>query len=121
MKNILIIDDSEASLYLLQSIFDEEPKITAHTEIDSTKAISRIKELPPDLLLIDIMIPKIDGIQLIQQIKADNEIKDIPIIVISAKTDNETIKKVMQLGVKEYIKKPIDLDEIEVRIRNILM
>jgi len=120
MKKIFVIDDSEVSLFLIKAIFEDEPDINIAIESNSRKALSFIREGNPDLLVLDLMMPHIDGIQILQEIRSDSRIGKIPILIISASHDAEIIKKAIELGIQGYIRKPIEMKEVEEKIRNIL-
>ncbi len=120
MKKLLIIDDSEVNLYLIESVFEQNTDIEVIIESQSTQAYDKIIAVKPDLILLDLMMPNIDGFQLLQQIRETPEIADIAIVIISAKTDDETVNKVKEYGVKNFIKKPINLEKIELMIRELL-
>ncbi|MBN1597035.1 MAG: response regulator [Bacteroidales bacterium] len=120
MKKILIVDDSEVNLLLIQSIFEDDPEIQVQIESESTNALADMRENRPDLLILDLMMPHIDGFQLLQRIKAEPSLAEIPVMVISARHDTEAIEKVRQFGVEDYITKPVDLEIVATNIRSIL-
>ncbi|MDF1549991.1 MAG: response regulator [Bacteroidales bacterium] len=118
-KKILVIDDSESNLLLINSIFEEDNEIEVIVESNSSKALADIKKTVPDLILLDLMMPHIDGFQLLDKIKGDVEISSIPIIIVSARLDSEAKKITSKYGVVDYIEKPISLDLIEEKIYKI--
>ena len=120
MKRVLVVDDSEVNLFLISSIFENVPDIHIHILNDSKQTLSVLREGTVDLLILDLMMPYVDGFQLLEQIKADSTLSHIPIFVISARYDKEAYDIVSQYKVEDYIKKPINLDEIELKIRQIL-
>jgi len=120
MKKVLVVDDSEVNLYLFQAIFKMDPEIQVDIESNSTKAISRLREGYPDVLVLDLMMPHIDGFELLHQIKADPGINKIPILIVSARQDSEAYNRVMDFDVQGYIKKPIQMTEVESKIREII-
>ncbi|MBN1118987.1 MAG: response regulator [Bacteroidales bacterium] len=117
---ILIIDDSEVNLYLIQTIFLDDPSITIEIESNSLNALTKIREGKPDIIILDLMMPQVDGFQLLSQVREEEELKNIPVMVISARHDEEAKQRISQLGILDYIKKPIDLQEIENKIRGAL-
>jgi CheY-like chemotaxis protein len=66
----------------------------------------------PDLILLDLLMPRINGYDFLTEIKASGKTKDIPVIVISALTDQENVNKAMALGANEFIKKPVDIKKL---------
>ena len=120
MKRILVIDDSEVNLFLINSIFENEPDIQIHILSKSDKALSVLREGNFDLIILDLMMPHIDGFQLLAEIKSDVELKGIPVIVVSARQDKEAEQEVRKYGIEEYIRKPINLKSIENKIRSVI-
>lgn len=116
MKKIFIIDDSEASLYLLQSVFMDDSGIKVEIENNSAKAISEIKKGNPDVILLDLMMPHIDGFKILEQLKSDDKTKKIPVLVISARHDEEAHSLAKTYGVFDYIQKPLNLHEIRKKV-----
>jgi two-component system, OmpR family, alkaline phosphatase synthesis response regulator PhoP len=120
MNKILIVDDSEVNLLLLQTIFENDNNIEVEIISDSTKALSRLREGLHNILILDLMMPVIDGFQILEQLKTDPDLMRIPIIVVSAKNDIKTVDKVMEYKVDAFFNKPIILKDIEDKIREIL-
>jgi len=119
-KSIIIIDDSEVNLLLLNSIFESDRNLKVFLEKESTRAMELIRKEIPELIVLDLMMPKVDGFQILEQLQADAALRNIPVLIISARQDAATIKRTMAYNVIGYIKKPINLSEIEYKIRGIL-
>ncbi len=119
-KNILVVEDSETSAILIQSLFEENNLYKVYVENKSTKAIQKIKKVMPDIILLDLMLPRVDGFTLLSQIKEDPEIKDIPVVVVSAKTENSDVEHALQLGAIDYVKKPIGTNKLFERVHKLL-
>jgi len=111
-KKVLIIDDSETSLLLLNSLFDESSDVVVHSEKNSSVAFQKIIDIKPDIIILDLMMPEVDGFQILHDIKKDLNLKDIPVIVLSAIHDSKTIDKVKQLGAVDFIFKPFIVDVV---------
>ena len=116
-KNILVIDDSETSLYLLQSILDENPGYDYILEKNSMHAFETLKERDVDLIFLDLMMPGMTGYEFLEKIQADPELKNIPVIILSAMHDDGSEKKAKNMGATDYMKKPLDVDELEEKMR----
>lgn len=110
-RKIFIIDDSKTSLLLFESIF-EDTDIEVQSETDSKAALKTISEIKPDLIVMDIMMPEIDGFQLLKTLKEDTVQKDIPVVIISAIHDKRTIRQAIDNGAVAYIKKPMNVNEV---------
>ncbi len=120
MKRILVIDDSEANLLLINSIFEDDPEIEVALENNSTRALKTVRKQNPDLILLDLMMPNIDGFQILGEMKKDSFLGKIPVMIVSARLDSEAKKEAKKYKVSDYIEKPLDLDLIEKKIYQIL-
>lgn len=120
MKRILVIDDSEANLLLINSIFEDNPNIEVAVESNSTKALNKVRSENPDLVLLDLMMPNVDGFQILCEMKKDNNLERIPVVIVSARLDAEAKKLAKKYKVNDYIEKPLDLDVIERKINRLL-
>lgn len=118
-KTILLVDDSETNQLLIESIFIEED-IKVLLASDGLKALKILKKNHVDLILLDIMMPNMGGFKMIDELKKDEKFEEIPIFMISAKTDDVHVKKAKDSGAKDYIKKPIDISDITHRVKKIL-
>lgn len=109
MKKILAIDDSEVNLLLIKSIFQEEADINVVLENNSELVISEIRKNPYDLILLDLMMPVVDGFDILKTIQDDPSLVKIPVIVLSARKDRQSIIKAFEYGAVDYVCKPLDL------------
>ena len=107
----------EVNLYLIQAIFEDDSEVQVDIESDSTKVFSLLGEDYPDVLVLDLMMPNVDGFQLLQEINDDPDLNQIPILIVSARLDNEAYRKAMSYGVQGFIKKPIQMNEVEEKVR----
>jgi two-component system, NtrC family, sensor kinase len=113
---ILVIDDSLTNLEVLYATLSNLG-YEVLVEMDGLSAIEQVKNNPPDLILLDIMMPKIDGFETCRRLQADPETKDIPIIFMTALTDSVEKVKGLGLGAVDYITKPFQQDEVLARIQ----
>ncbi len=115
-SNILVVDDTLANLRLLVGMLTEHG-YKVRPVPNALLALSGARAIPPDLILLDINMPEMSGYEVCQQLKADEQTRDIPIIFISAL--NETIDKVkaFAVGGVDYITKPFQLEEVLARVR----
>jgi two-component system, cell cycle response regulator DivK len=107
-KTILVIDDSTTNIVLLQAVLNNKG-YEIDTAISVKEAHTVMVKRIPQLILLDLLMPKINGFEFLQDLKNDENLKNIPVIVVSALTDQETIKKTMELGATSFIKKPVDI------------
>ena len=117
---ILVVDDTAANLSLMTGLLRDEYKVKA--AIDGEKAL-RIAQSspPPDLILLDIMMPGMDGYEVCRRLKADPATRDIPVIFLTAKSGVEDEKMGLDLGAVDYITKPISPPIVMARVRNHLV
>ncbi|AFZ02284.1 response regulator [Calothrix sp. PCC 6303] len=113
---ILVIDDSLTNLEVLYATLSNLG-YEVLVEMDGLSAIEQVKNNPPDLILLDIMMPKIDGFETCRRLQADPETKDIPIIFMTALTDSVEKVKGLKLGAVDYITKPFQQEEVLARIQ----
>lgn len=113
-RRILICDDDPVILRLLQVNLELEG-FEVLTANNGQRAIEVAREQHPDLVILDIMMPRLDGYQTCEILKKEEETKDIPVVFLSAKAQQADIDKGMQYGVAEYLTKPFDpADLVEV-------
>ncbi|MBL8078425.1 MAG: SpoIIE family protein phosphatase [Anaerolineales bacterium] len=118
-SKILIVDDEPFNVdYLEQEL--EDLNYQTITAINGQEALEKITNESPDLVLLDIMMPIMDGFTVLQKAKADAAIRDIPIIVISANNDLQSMVKGIQLGAEDYLPKPFEPTLLQARIQSSL-
>lgn len=115
MNKILIVDDEVKACEFLKRILERKGYsiITSHC---GEKALEMVKYEKPDVILLDIRMPGMDGIEFIRCVREFD--RDICIIMVTAVNDIDVGTKALELGAKEYVTKPIDLDYLETIIRN---
>ncbi|MDX2256294.1 MAG: hybrid sensor histidine kinase/response regulator [Pseudanabaenaceae cyanobacterium bins.39] len=115
---LLIIDDVPDNLFLARTILEEEGyEIT--TSSNGYEALEIVKTTPPDLILLDVMMPGMDGYEVTKRIRAMKDLPFIPILLITA-YDRANAVKGLDLGADEFIRKPIEADELLARVRSLL-
>lgn len=118
-KNILIVDDAPNIVLSLEFLMTSAG-YDVRSAKDGIEAISAIKEKKPDLILLDVMMPRKDGFQVCQEIKAKRKWQDIHIIMLTAKGRTIEKRKGLALGADDYITKPFATRELVSKIRDIL-
>jgi DNA-binding response OmpR family regulator len=116
MWNILIVDDDPNIALLVEMALHHEPSYHLTTLGDSLEALEYINANPPDLLLLDIMMPGIDGYEVCRRLKQDDLTKHIPIIMVTAKSEMDDKIKGMGLGASDFITKPFNPEELSARV-----
>lgn len=117
---ILVIDDSTTNIVLLEAILTQKG-YQIETAFNAKEAYTRIEKQIPDLILLDLLMPKISGFDFLEQLRKDEKTRKTPVIVISAiTTDDESKRKINALGTVDFISKPIDIQYLVNRVEEIL-
>jgi two-component system cell cycle response regulator len=116
---VLIVDDELFNVdYLQQELEDHNYQIT--TAFNGKEALEKIRKEQPDLVLLDLMMPVLDGFAVLSEVKADNDLRNIPVIIISAATDSRSIVKGIKQGADDYLTKPVDAGLLVQKVREYL-
>jgi len=122
--HILLVEDNEGDIVLAREALEEariKNKITVNT--DGEKALEYLfcndNNRKPDLILLDMNLPKVNGLEVLAKIKADEALKIIPVVMLTTSTSEQDVLNAYRNYVNCYINKPIDLEEFIVVIRNI--
>lgn len=118
-KRVLIVDDQKDIVESIRFILDLE-NIECLEAFDGEDALMKAKEQRPDLIILDIMLPKINGYKISRLLKFDESYKDIPIIMLTARSQAEDIKLGEETGADEYVTKPFDLEKMVALVRKYL-
>ena len=120
-SRILVIDDEDANILLLANVLEREGYTDIHTVTNSSEALAAYIAVEPDLVLLDLMMPEVDGFQLLEAFKRHDRADEFrPILVLTADTNIKTRRRALSLGAKDFIAKPFDLIEVALRISNLL-
>jgi len=116
---ILIVDDESLNVRLLQALLGHEGYVT-RTAASGEEALAAVADNPPDLILLDVMMPGLDGREVARSIKSDPLTSKIPIIMVTAQTDREARLAALDAGAEDFLSKPVDRAELWLRVRNLL-
>jgi putative two-component system response regulator len=116
---ILIVDDTETNIDILMDTLGEEYDIAV--AMDGESALEAVEEDPPDLILLDIMMPGMNGFDVCKQLKDNPETANIPVVFLSALTEAEEKQKGLDLGAVDFITKPFDPSEIQTKVKKHLL
>ena len=119
MHRVLVVDDESDVTELLQYRLEQEGYRVA-TLNDPLGFVVKVREFEPDLMLLDIMMPELNGIQLCRIVRADPSMKDIPVIFLSARGEVEDRIKGLEAGAEDYVSKPFNTNELMLRISKML-
>jgi len=115
-KSVLIVDDEKSNIIVLTNILSAEYKIFAVK--DSREAVKVAEENMPDVILLDIIMPEMDGYDVIAALKNSKKAKDIPVIFITGLNNNEAEEKGLALGAVDFIPKPFSPIVVKLRVEN---
>jgi DNA-binding response OmpR family regulator len=116
---ILVVDDEKINVDFFEVMLGKLG-FDVDTAYDGEEALKRVKVSEPDIILLDLLMPKLSGFELTKILKEDKETKHIPIIILTAIDDIKEKVDMLELGIEDYITKPFNFIEILARIRNIL-
>jgi adenylate cyclase len=116
---ILIVDDNETNRDILRTRLGPHGYELLEAA-DGEEAIAATREHHPDLILLDVMMPKIDGIEVCRRIKADADLPFIAIILVTAKADTKDVVAGLEAGADEYLTKPLDQAALVARVKSML-
>jgi DNA-binding response OmpR family regulator len=118
-KRILVVDDEPSILLSLEFLMEQEG-YDVYSATDGDEALQALREKKPDLILLDVMIPKRDGFEVCQTIRANPEWKEVRIIILTAKGREVDQEKGLALGADDYITKPFATQELVKKVRVVL-
>ena len=116
---ILIVDDNETNRCLLTARLGAEGYETTEAE-NGERALAVVREVTPDVVLLDVMMPKIDGFEVCRRMKGDPTLGFVPIVMVTARTDSKDVVTGLNAGADEYLTKPIDHAALVARVRSML-
>lgn len=120
MKNILIVDDSTTTRALIRAVVEEFDEFETVEAASGFEALKLLPQQPYDLIITDINMPDINGLELISFVKSNERYRDIPIIIVSTERTEEDKKRGMALGATAYITKPFKSFELQEIIQKII-
>lgn len=118
-KVILVIEDDETMRNAMKRIFEMDGFVV-RLAADGTELSTTLDESAPDLILLDIGLPWLNGFELGQMLKEHKDLKKIPLVFVSGKTSEEDIKKAFELGADDFIKKPFEIEKLKKTVATLL-
>jgi putative two-component system response regulator len=117
---IMIVDDEPINVSAVRKHLKMAGCANVVGITDSTTVINAIRQAPPDLLLLDILMPEISGLEILEQLHADPELRHLPVIVLSASSDPGAKRRALALGATDFLSKPAEFVELVARVQNCL-
>lgn len=117
-RSILLVDDEPQTRDLLRLMLKRDGYEVYDAE-DGFDALQKVESLQPDLVLLDVMMPDIDGIAVCEQIRANKTTADIPVVMLSARTHDEAVRRGIAAGATRYLAKPIGRESLLKHVREV--
>ena len=116
---VLVVDDNQQNLELLLAYLEDVDCRTISAS-DGTEALAEVKKNTPDLILLDVMMPKMSGFEVCRRIKNDPATKDVPIIMVTALNELGDIERAINSGTDDFLTKPVNRWELTTRVKTML-
>jgi CheY-like chemotaxis protein len=114
---VLYIEDNPVNLLLMESMFERLPGLQLRTASDPVQGLAQATASPPDLVLLDIQLPGMDGFALLQRLRAHSRTRQVPVIAVSADAMPDSVHRGQAAGFADYLTKPVDLDRLAEAVR----
>jgi len=120
LSKVMIVDDEAMNIKILRRLLELEGFSSFVTTSDAPTALSLIRQEQPDIVLLDLMMPYVSGLEILTEVRADDSISFIPVVILTAVTDRDTRVRAVELGATDFLNKPVDASELMPRVRNVL-
>jgi putative two-component system response regulator len=117
---LLVIDDEPVNVALLEELLAESGYTRVRSVTDSRQALAVCLEFSPDLILLDLMMPHVDGLTILEEVRSRHNDGFVPVIVLTADATEETKRRALRAGATDFLLKPLDQIDVLLRIRNLL-
>lgn len=118
-STVLIVDDNAQNVELLQAFLESLP-VKIVTASDGVEALQKVTEHNPDLILLDIMMPRMSGFQVCKRVKGDKRTKDIQVLMVTALNELGDIEQATECGTDDFVSKPVNKFELLTRVKSLL-
>jgi len=118
-SRVLIVDDNPQNVELLQA-FLESLHVQIATAVDGVDALEKVQQVNPDLILLDIMMPRMSGYQVCKKLKSDPATRDIQILMVTALNELGDIEQATECGTDDFVSKPVNKFELLTRVKSLL-
>ena len=118
-SRILLVDDNQQNLELIQAYLESLP-VTIVTARDGMEAIESVESEAPDLILLDVMMPRMSGFEVCQKLKSNPETRDIVVVMVTALHEVADYERAVESGTDDFLSKPVNKIELVTRVRSLL-
>ena len=119
-SGIAYIEDNPANLKFMKKVFEKEFACDLLTANDGVQGLEMVKQMRPALVLLDINLPGMNGLEILNNLKNDAQTRQIPIVMVSANAMSESISKAMEAGASGYLTKPIDVKKLKEMLNSLI-
>lgn len=119
-QTVLIAEDNPQHLELLETYLEALPHLRVISAINGEEALAKVHEESPDLVLLDIMMPKMSGFEVCKRIKGDPKTRDILVVMVTALNETSDVERAAECGTDDYLAKPVDRKALIDLINNLL-
>ncbi|MCK4359202.1 MAG: response regulator, partial [Candidatus Cloacimonetes bacterium] len=116
-SNVLVVDDEESSRELLRIILEQDGFTVFEAE-NGYQALEKVNDTPPDVIILDVMMPELDGFEVCRRLKDDQKTAPIPILLVTALRERDDRIMGIEAGANDFLSKPIDKQDLTLRVRN---
>jgi PAS domain S-box-containing protein len=109
LRRVHYIEDNETNVEVMRGVLAQRPQVVLEVSMIGLDGLSAIRQRRPDLILLDMQLPDISGLELLRHLKQDDDVADIPVIVVSADATTARIQEALTLGAAHYVTKPVDI------------
>ena len=118
---IMMVDDEPINVKVVRKYLKDDGYQIFLMTTDSTKAFSMIRCEQPDLILLDIYMPEVSGLEILAQMSECTQLRNIPVLVLTSATEEDMKLNALELGANDFLSKPVKANELKIRVRNMLL
>lgn len=119
-SKVLVVDDNAQNLELLMAYMEDLPNVTTIPATNGMEALAKVADEKPDLILLDVMMPKMSGFEVCRRLKSDPETRDVQIVMVTALNEMGDHERALDCGTDEFLTKPVNRVELITRVKSLL-